>query len=149
MKNRVGILVVDYDLYLRYLPRIKNEIEKGNCEIYAITNGWMSQSSIGLMDGFKYYDMRDFIHIPYNYLIIASDEKDYKQIKDKIKTKVSCDPDSIFSINIFGIVDFDFEQYTRLVKSRLSIVSCNCWGGITYSNLFHEFLSPTINLRFG
>lgn len=148
MKHKIGIFVVDYDVYIKYLNGIKNQIEKGNCEVCAITNGWLPHSRIGMMDGFVYYDIGDFLRTQYDYIVIASNEEDYQAIKGKIINTVSCGYDSIFSISIFGIADFDFNLYIRLVKSNISIISCNCWGGITYANLFLKFLSPTINLRF-
>ena len=35
-----------------------------------------------------------------------------------------------------------------LTNSQFSIISSNCWGGVVYHDLGHEFLSPTINLWF-
>ncbi len=148
MKYKIGIMVIDYDVYIGNLPCIKHEIEKSNIEVIAITNGWLTQSNIGLMDGFRYYDVSVFLQMPYDYLIIASQKEDFWTIRGKIGNRIHCGVEAIFSSYIFDIIDFDFKQYIELVKSKVSIISINCLGGITYANLFLEFMSPTINLRF-
>lgn len=37
---------------------------------------------------------------------------------------------------------------SKLVKSNYTLISNNCWGGLTYEYLGKEFLSPTIGLYF-
>lgn len=43
---------------------------------------------------------------------------------------------------------FSFSRYMKLVRSRISILSNVCWGGLTYHYFGLPFLSPTINLIF-
>ena len=41
-----------------------------------------------------------------------------------------------------------YSRYVALLRSRLSILSNDCWGGLTYHFFGLPFLSPTINLFF-
>ena len=43
---------------------------------------------------------------------------------------------------------FSFTRYMALLKSRISILSNYCWGGLTYHYFHLPMLSPTINLFF-
>ncbi len=148
MSSTVGIMVVDYDLYLGQLSGIKNEIKKENIEVAAITNGWMTHSNLGVMDGFCYFDLDSFFRVKFDYLIVAANDEEFRDIKQKVGSIVPGGADSVFPVGIFGIMDFDFTRYTSLAKSNISIISYNCWGGLTYANLKLKFMSPTINTRF-
>ena len=47
---------------------------------------------------------------------------------------------------VLDIPGFSFSRYMRLVRSRVSILSNLCWGGLIYNRFRLQFLSPTINL---
>ena len=147
MNYKIGIMVIDYDLYIKNFSQIKSEIRKGNINVTAITNGWMTQSRIGLMDGFRYYDLEIFLKMPYDYLIVAAGKDDFLDVKEKM-TGLFRGAKTVLPVEIFGILDFDFLGYIKLLNSKPSIISFNCWGGLTYSYLHMEFYSPTINTRF-
>ncbi len=148
MGIRIGIMVVDYDIYLKVLSRIKNEISKGRIEVIAITNGWLTNSSIGIMDGFKYFDLGIFLGISFDYLIVAAGDDEFVMLKNKLGNRIRCGVDRVLSVRIFEIIDFDFSEYAKLLESKVSIISYNCWGGLTYAYLHLRFNSPTINTRF-
>ncbi len=47
---------------------------------------------------------------------------------------------------LLSINGFSFSRYMQLSRSRVSILSNCCWGGLTYNYFKLPFLSPTINL---
>ena len=49
----------------------------------------------------------------------------------------------------YHFTPFSMERYKKLRRSKLSILSQNCWGGLIYHSFGLQFLSPTINLYAG
>lgn len=54
--------------------------------------------------------------------------------------------EQIIPVSVFGIPFFDFNDYIRLKRKQISIISNHCWGGLTYHYLYLPFYSPFINL---
>lgn len=52
----------------------------------------------------------------------------------------------VINARVLNIPLFDFNKYYSLHMKNVSIISNNCWGGLTYHSLYMEFLSPFINL---
>ena len=53
--------------------------------------------------------------------------------------------DKVLLDRTISIPGFTLERYKKLRRSKLSIISKNCWGGFLYHTFGLPFLSPTIN----
>jgi len=60
--------------------------------------------------------------------------------------ELNIDTDKIIADRIILVPNFTLEKYKKLRRSKLSILSMNCWGGLTYHRFGLPFLSPTINM---
>ncbi len=146
MTFKVGILILEYSLYLKYYNSIKFEILKGNIEINGVSLNKECVTSVNTLDGYKLLNDEQFFTYGFDYIVVAVQNSYIRQIKNQLRRIIA--DNKILSIDIFGIIDFDFKEYIKLLDSKVSILSANCWGGMTYSSLHMEFLSPTINLFF-
>ncbi len=54
--------------------------------------------------------------------------------------------EKLIPCRLIGLEGFSFGRYMKLSRSRVTILSNCCWGGLTYHYFRLDFLSPTINL---
>lgn len=97
------------------------------------------------MDGYPVTSIENILNQNWDYLLVAGQEQNFAEIK-KLLVSVGVEENRIFSIKIFSLPMFDFEQYVKFINEKVSIVSNHCWGGFTYHSLKAEFLSPFINM---
>lgn len=97
------------------------------------------------IDGYPVTSIENILNQNWDYLLVAGQEQNFAEIK-KLLVSVGVEEDRIFSIKIFSLPIFDFEQYVKFTNEKVSIVSNHCWGGFTYHSLKAEFLSPFINM---
>lgn len=97
------------------------------------------------MDGYPVTSIENILNQNWDYLLLAGQEQNFAEIK-KLLVSVGVEEDRIFSIKIFSLPMFDFEQYVKFINEKVSVVSNHCWGGFTYHSLKAEFLSPFINM---
>ena len=81
--------------------------------------------------------------LDYDYIMIMNDVHFTDIVKTALENGVL--RERILTFRILEIPNLNFNEYIRLKKSRLSIISNNCWGGIVYNNLGMECLSPFKN----
>jgi uncharacterized protein (DUF1919 family) len=129
---------IDYD---RYLNNIKYEELKKNMNVVAVVS---KDTYYKKIDGYPVIRKEEIINRDYDYIIVASINK-YDQILDEALT-LGIERKRLLKVTIFNINNFDFKRYIKLYSSNISIISSNCWGGITYNYLGMEFLSPFINM---
>ena len=96
------------------------------------------------LDGIKFYRKNELDCVDYDYIIVTA-KKVFSEICDE-GIILGIGKDKFISSNILYIPGFSFKKYIRLLKSRISIISDDCWGGITYHYLNMKFLSPFINM---
>lgn len=97
------------------------------------------------IDGFPILSVEEIQHIEYDLLIIMN-KNNYKEIVQDAVSKHHIPREKIISYKILQIPKLNIEKYIELKKSRISIISNNCWGGIAYHTLGLEVLSPFKNL---
>lgn len=90
------------------------------------------------MDGYPVTSIENILNQNWDYLLVAGQEQNFAEIK-KLLVSVGVEEDRIFSIKIFSLPMFDFEQYVKFINEKVSIVSNHCWGGFTYHSLKAEF----------
>jgi len=137
---KIGIVFTG-EKYNRYVNAIKLEEARKNIEVIGIADDNAFFDSI---DGWHYGSVEWILGISWDYLLVAGNAN-FVEIK-KMLIQIGVPKEKILSIDIFAIPCFDFAEYIKLYESKLSIIAINCWGGLTYSSLKMEFMSPFVNL---
>ncbi len=96
------------------------------------------------IDGYPCIPITDLRDTEFDYLIISA-QGYYSKICEEA-VELGIERNSIIDIQVFNIPNFNFLNYIKLVKSHISIIANNCWGGVTYHLLRMQFLSPFINM---
>ncbi len=124
-------------------PRLKELCDQGRFRIIGKT-GWQ-------MDEEKYG--ADLPRIPPEEisagmcdLILPFDWKQHNAIVDFLLERPGITRENIVPGWLLADRSFDLERYRLLLKSRISILSNNCWGGVLCKTLGMENRSPTKNL---
>jgi len=96
-------------------------------------------------DGYKYIRKSDIKTVEFDCIIVMADGMVYKQILNEAFS-LGITKEKIFNYRVLNIRGFDIDKYIKLKKNTPSILSNNCWGGLTYHSLDLEFTSPFINM---
>ena len=83
--------------------------------------------------------------LEYDIIIVSGQDSVLKPVIDEAQT-LGLDIDKIVLDRTVCIPGFSLEKYKKLQRSRLSILSMNCWGGFICHSFGLPFLSPTVNL---
>lgn len=98
------------------------------------------------LDGIRFISKNEIKYVNCDYIIVTS-SKFYDEIcNEGVSLGISCD--KFIHSDVLFLYGFSFYKYVRLMKSRISIISNNCWGGVTYHYLHMKFQSPFINMFF-
>lgn len=109
---------------------------------------------VGITSGEAYYDVvlnYPFIEKEYidkekfDILIIAAKGKNLLEIQSEAKS-IGIGDENIIPIHVMAMPGFEIDKYISIKKNPPTILSPNCWGGITYNSLGLEFKSPLINM---
>ena len=87
----------------------------------------------------------DLTSIEYDIIIVSGQDTSLPPVLAEA-LMLGIDTDKIVLDRTVCIPGFSLEKYQKLRRSRLSILSQNCWGGLIYHSFGLQFLSPTINL---
>lgn len=99
------------------------------------------------LEGYKYIEKERIVNENIDFIIVATPENRFPEILNEA-VSLGYRKEQIMPYWVFNVMGFDIKKYLELRAMPPSIVSINCWGGITYHSLGMEFLSPTINLSF-
>lgn len=97
------------------------------------------------VDGYTCYKVYQIKELAFDYILVATGKKVYREINSQIVER-GIDSEKILNISVCLLPNFDFEKYLLIKENKMSIVSNNCWGGLTSHMLQLEFLSPFVNL---
>lgn len=130
-----------YDLFIN---QIKAEELKGNICVKGIVS---QDNNLGRkIDGYEIIDKKVLCTwgVKIDCVLVTSVQFHFYTAKEEI---LSINPHvKVINARVLNIPLFDFKRYWELLESRVSIISNNCWGGLTYNSIYMEFLSPFINL---
>lgn len=109
---------------------------------------------VGITSGEAYYDV--VLNYPFiekenidkekfDILIIAAKGKNLLEIQSEAKS-IGIGDENIIPIHVMAMPGFEIDKYISIKKNPPTILSPNCWGGITYNSLGLEFKSPLINM---
>lgn len=142
MNKKRLVIWGEFKDYETYLPSFRLEEWKGNIEIAAVI--FLDEQVVKRVDGYPVITAEELLGMTFDYVIGLENELAEDMIK--ILGMMQIPREKFLAGKIFNLPDFDFEQYLRLRESRISIISDNCWGGLTYHSLDYPFLSPFINM---
>ncbi len=97
------------------------------------------------LDGYNVINPCDIWRFQWDFIVVMSDIN-FNQIVEEAVNQYSIERDRMIPYRVLQIPNLSFDKYYQLKKSRISIVSNNCWGGIIYRTLGLECLSPFKNL---
>lgn len=127
--------------YDKYFNNIICEYNKENIDILGIISQDFYYKSI---DNYDVISIDKVINYIFDYIIVT--EVNHFQKISEILMERGISRDKLINASVLQIPHFDFKQYIDLRNSNVSIISNNCWGGITYHSLDLEFNSPFINM---
>ncbi len=127
--------------YSKYINLIKYQEILGEIEIIGVTG---RDKLYDYLDGYSFIQLENIEKDNADYIIVTS-EKNYNEISVTAR-KFGFKEEQLIIARVFGLPGFRFGNYINLVQSKVSIISNNCWGGITYHTLGLKFLSPFINM---
>ncbi len=78
-------------------------------------------------------------------VLLTNNSSDFVKVLKELAT-LGVDSDKIIFDRTVCVPLFTLEKYKKLLHSRLSILSINCFGGLCYHRFGLPFLSPTINM---
>ena len=114
----------------------KNQIK---VEYILASNPYMKK-----LDGYIVKSPEDISNLDYDYIIIMSDDYYEEILNEALIRRV--ERDKIISYKVLQIPNINLNRYFYLKEKNISIISNNCWGGVIYSTLGLECLSPFKNL---
>ena len=129
----------EYGIFCKYLHF---EVLKGNMQIEAVCLNGVHQ--ISRIDGIEVIRVEELVSREYDYLIDMNRQE--RAAVDRILDLLRVPRSKVILANLFQQAYFDLKRWIAVQESKVSIISDNCWGGITYHSLGLEFLSPFINL---
>ena len=129
-------------VFREYVNIVKFHEMKNHFEVVGVTSNMTYCTE---MYGIKVLKKTELKEIDFDVVIIMTEKKVFKEIlRDVLELGIK--EENILSYKVLSLPDFDMERYIDLKKNVPSILSNNCWGGLTYHNLGLEFTSPTINM---
>lgn len=96
-------------------------------------------------NGVKNISKEDLKNIDYDLILVTGQNTSLVPILKDAET-LGIDENKIVLDRTVCIPLFTLEKYTKLRRSKLSILSMNCFGGFTYHRFGLKFNSPTINM---
>lgn len=143
VKQLIKILIwglgKDYNSHLNLLKVYE---EKGDIEIVAVTA--KDVPDYNTLDSWTIVSANDIYDLEYDYILIFNAQF-FSEIKNSI-VSMGIEANKILNGKILDLPYFEWEKYLEIYNSRISIISCNCWGGMLYKTLGMECLSPFKNL---
>ena len=129
----------EYGIFCKYF---QFEVLKGNMQIEAVCLNGVHQ--ISRIDGIEVIRVEELMFREYDYLIDMNRQE--RTAVSRILELQQVPRSKVILASIFQQAYFDLKRWIAVQESKVSIISDNCWGGITYHSLGLEFLSPFINL---
>ena len=130
---------VDYD---RYAKAFSFEVLKGSMRIVAVVLN--DEGSMQYLEGVPMLQVEELTNLKFDYLVDMNEEEHEAALH--ILKLLHVPLEKVIAARAFLLPTFDLRRWVQIQKSSISIISNNCWGGLTYHSLGLPFLSPFINL---
>ena len=129
-------------VYNRHVNLLKYYEAKKEIEVIALTSS--NPPSVRSIDGYKVIESREIRTLDFDFILVMNDGA-ATEIRETI-TNMGVDSEKLLHYKILEIPNLIFDEYVKLKRSRISIISNNCWGATVYNTLGMECLSPFKNL---
>ena len=128
-------------VFSAHLRRIQYGCRYGEFEVLGVTSNddWYQE-----LDGFPFIPKAELVKHPCDYILVAN-RGHLDEIREEY-VALGGERAKVLSIDVLDIPRFTFDQYIELYRSKISIISNNCWGGVTYHALHLPFESHFINM---
>ena len=138
----ITIAVVGYTLYDKLEQKLKYELYNQEIEFSCIfTLEPMIYKKIGNIPVSSIFELQ--YNNSFDYVCIADNvsyAEYYRYVNEYFEAEKIISADTI--INYDG---FDFMRYLDILRSKISIISDTCWGGMLSHSLNLQFKSPLVN----
>lgn len=141
MKKRL-VIWCSFEDYEMYRPQLLLEEVKGNIEIAAVI--FLDEDVVKSVDDYPVVKVEELLTLSFDYIVGFGDAL-FDDMLGIIKM-LQIPRQKFLPGRIFNLPQFDFKRYIQVLEERITIISDNCWGGMTYHALGMEFYSPFINL---
>ncbi len=142
MKSPARIVLLgsgaNYNKHISLLSRL---VDGGEIEICGVTSDAPHITSI---DGYRFIRKEALKEIPFDFIVNYTGMDILSTKNDIILNGIPLE--RFVNANVIDLPGFSFCKYSQLVQSKVSIISNNCWGGVTYNYFGLQFLSPFINM---
>lgn len=128
-------------LYNKYKNVISFYEEKGEIDIIGVTS---NDNFYTRIDGYTFIKKSEIVSTKFDYIIVTA-VRHYSSILDEVK-EMGIDSKKVLRVDIFDIPNFSFKKYITLLGQCPTIITNNCWGGVTYHSLKLPFYSPFVNM---
>ena len=115
---------------------------QGQIEIVAVTAKNVPKAN--RIDGWLTVKREELIELEFDYVVIFSEIYENEMLSDLLAFGIT--RDKIILSRVLDMPYFNWNRYIQILRSKLSIISCNCWGGVLCHTLGMECLSPFKNL---
>lgn len=130
--------------YDRVITLIKYHEKEGQFSVAGVTS---NDNYYNTLDGYQFIPKEKVLEADWDWIIICASNGAVPEIR-KEAVLLGISEDVILSSRVLSIPGFHFEKYAKLVKSKLSILTNNCWGGVVYQQLGLKVRSPLYNMAF-
>lgn len=98
------------------------------------------------IDGIPVISPKDIDCVPYDFIVITVvNEYLYAEILNEALGH-GISREKILPLRVFEIPFFNFDDYVKLLRSNISILSDSCLAGYIYHKFGMKFMTPTINM---
>lgn len=98
-----------------------------------------------MIRGIPFINKINLCTVKFDYVIVMAEGTSLRNICKEAEA-MGISSDIIVPIKVMSLPGFNFEKYKQIKQNPPTIISPNCWGGITYNALQLEFTSPFVNM---
>lgn len=127
--------------YSRYINAVKYQEMMGNIKVIGVTG---KDTLYPCLDGYMFIPLDEVQWENIDYVVVMTEEH-YGDICE-MAAGLGFEADRMIQGRVFCLPYFSFDEYVNLLRTKVSIIANNCWGGTAYHALGMPFFSPFINM---
>lgn len=127
--------------YGKYINALKYQEVLNEIKIIGIT---AKDALYDYLDGYPFIPLSAICEKEFDYIVVTV-EVGFSSVLSDVKN-MGYPEKCMIKACVFTLPGFLFSEYVKLICSRVSIISNNCWGGTMYHSLGMKFFSPFINM---
>ena len=128
----------------KYIPTVEAFVSAGDIEVSGICFKDRAPHETDKEEKFSFISNEASEWKTAGCVLVCTESYSHEIIQEVLATGIS--REKLIPCKLIKTEGFSFSRYMRLIRSRITILSNCCWGGLTYHFFRMDFLSPTINL---